>query len=39
MKFSFDRLVFSPRDVDLARSPLAGKVAAETYILGAFNPD
>lgn len=38
MKFSFDRLVFSPRDVDLARSPLAGKVAAETYILGAFNP-
>jgi len=38
MKHSFDRLVFSPRDVDLARSPLAGKVGAETYILGAFNP-
>jgi predicted GH43/DUF377 family glycosyl hydrolase len=38
MKFSFDRLVFSPRDIDLARSPLAGKVGAETYILGAFNP-
>lgn len=38
MTFSFDRLVFSPRDVDLARSPLAGKVGAETYVLGAFNP-
>ena len=38
MSFTFNRLVFSPRDVDLARSPLAGKVAAETYILGAFNP-
>jgi predicted GH43/DUF377 family glycosyl hydrolase len=38
MKFSFDRIVFSPLDIDLARSPLAGKVGAETYILGAFNP-
>jgi len=38
MTFPFDRLVFSPRDVDLARSPLAGMVDAETYILGAFNP-
>jgi predicted GH43/DUF377 family glycosyl hydrolase len=38
MTFAFDRLVFSPHDVDLARSPLAGKVDAETYILGAFNP-
>ncbi|MES2054889.1 MAG: glycosidase [Pseudomonadota bacterium] len=35
---SFDALVFDPRDVDLARSPLAGKVDAETYVLGAFNP-
>jgi beta-1,2-mannobiose phosphorylase / 1,2-beta-oligomannan phosphorylase len=38
MTFSFDRLVFAPHDVDLARSPLAGKVGAETYIRGAFNP-
>jgi predicted GH43/DUF377 family glycosyl hydrolase len=38
MTFPFDRLVFSPREIDLARSPLAGKVDAETYILGAFNP-
>ncbi|WP_375428773.1 glycosidase [uncultured Sphingomonas sp.] len=34
----FDRVLFGPRDVDLARSPLAGKVDAETFVLGAFNP-
>lgn len=33
-----DRLIFKPRDVDLARSPLAGQLDAETYVLGAFNP-
>ena len=33
-----DHLVFTPHDVDLSRSPLAGKVDAETYVLGAFNP-
>lgn len=33
-----DQLIFGPADVDLARSPLAGKLEAETYILGAFNP-
>ena len=38
MTFAFDRLLFTPADVDLARSPLAGQVAAETYVLGAFNP-
>src|SRR6478752_711038 len=38
MTFSFDRLVFAPTDIDLSRSPLAGKLGAETYILGAFNP-
>ena len=38
MSFPFDRLVFDPRDVDLSRSPLAGKIDAETYVLGAFNP-
>ncbi len=38
MSFAIDRLVFTPRDVDLARSPLAGQIDAETYILGAFNP-
>ena len=36
--FPIDRLVFGPDDVDLARSPLAGHIAAETYVLGAFNP-
>ena len=35
---SFDALVFTPHDVDLARSPLAGRIDAETFILGAFNP-
>jgi predicted GH43/DUF377 family glycosyl hydrolase len=38
MSFTFDRLVFDPRDVDLSRSPLAGRIGAETYVLGAFNP-
>lgn len=37
-RFAVDRLVFMPDDVDLARSPLAGKIDAETYVLGAFNP-
>ena len=34
----FDALVLDPRDVDLSRSPLAGQIDAETYVLGAFNP-
>lgn len=34
----YDALVFTPDDVDLSRSPLAGKIGAETYVLGAFNP-
>ncbi len=38
MKFDTDRLVFGPDDIDLSRSPLAGHLGAETYILGAFNP-
>ena len=33
-----DQLIFTPHDVDLSRSPLAGRVGAETYVLGAFNP-
>jgi len=36
--YSIDRLVFTPDDVDLSRSPLAGHLGAETYTLGAFNP-
>ncbi|MDG5487138.1 glycosidase [Sphingomonas sp. BGYR3] len=36
--FPADRLIFGPDDVDLSRSPLAGKLDAETYVLGAFNP-
>jgi beta-1,2-mannobiose phosphorylase / 1,2-beta-oligomannan phosphorylase len=38
VSFDVDRIVFSPHDVDLSRSPLAGRVDAETYVLGAFNP-
>ncbi|WP_374942716.1 glycosidase [Sphingomonas sp.] len=36
--YPFDALVFTPADVDLSRSPLSGKIDAETYVLGAFNP-
>jgi predicted GH43/DUF377 family glycosyl hydrolase len=36
--FAVDRLIFGPDDVDLSRSPLAGRLGAETYVLGAFNP-
>ncbi|OYW43933.1 MAG: glycosidase [Sphingomonadales bacterium 12-68-11] len=38
MSFAVDRLVLTPDDIDLARSPLAGQLDAETYVLGAFNP-
>ncbi len=37
-RFAVDRLVFLPTDVDLSRSPLAGQLGVETYVLGAFNP-
>lgn len=37
-RYATDRLVFTPRDVDLSRSPLAGHIPSETYVLGAFNP-
>jgi len=36
--FAVDRLIFTPDDVDLSRSPLAGRIDAHTYVLGAFNP-
>ena len=38
MSFAADRLVLTPDDIDLARSPLAGALAVETYVLGTFNP-
>jgi predicted GH43/DUF377 family glycosyl hydrolase len=37
-RFAVDQLVLTPADIDLARSPLAGKLDAETRVLGAFNP-
>jgi predicted GH43/DUF377 family glycosyl hydrolase len=36
--FPIDRLVLTPPMIDLSRSPLAGHLDAETYVLGAFNP-
>ncbi|WP_242183455.1 glycosidase [Sphingomonas sp. CARO-RG-8B-R24-01] len=38
MTFPHDALIFTPADVDLTKSPLAGQIDAETYVLGAFNP-
>jgi beta-1,2-mannobiose phosphorylase / 1,2-beta-oligomannan phosphorylase len=37
-EFAVDQLVLTPQDIDLSRSPLAGKLEAETHVLGAFNP-
>ena len=36
--YAVDRLVLSPDDIDLTRSPLHGHLGAETFVLGAFNP-
>ncbi len=39
--FPVDRLVLTPADIDLSRSPLAPTMrglGVETYVLGAFNP-
>lgn len=36
--FAVDRLVLTPDNIDLSRSPLAGHFDAETCVLGAFNP-
>ncbi|WP_374758627.1 glycosidase [Sphingomonas sp. GV3] len=33
-----DTLIFTPDDVDLARSPLRRGITEPTYVLGAFNP-
>jgi predicted GH43/DUF377 family glycosyl hydrolase len=38
MTFAEDRLVLTPNDIDLSKSPLAGALDRETYVLGAFNP-
>jgi beta-1,2-mannobiose phosphorylase / 1,2-beta-oligomannan phosphorylase len=35
--FPVDKLVLTPDDIDLTRSPMAGQIDAETYVLGAFN--
>jgi predicted GH43/DUF377 family glycosyl hydrolase len=37
-RYATDTLVLTPADIDLSRSPLAGHLTAETYVLGVFNP-
>lgn len=37
-RFETDLLVFTPPMIDLSRSPLAGHLDTETYVLGVFNP-
>lgn len=37
MKFSTDHIIFSPKDIDLSKSPLKD-IQEETYVLGTFNP-
>jgi predicted GH43/DUF377 family glycosyl hydrolase len=38
MNYAVDQLVLVPDDIDLKRSPLAGQLGVDTYVLGAFNP-
>lgn len=38
MQYPVDKLVLVPDDIDLKRSPLAGRLDAETFVLGVFNP-
>ncbi len=38
MAFLTDKLIFSPKDIDLSYSPLRQSIVADTYVLGAFNP-
>jgi len=37
-RFSFDRIILAPDDIDLSYSPLKEQLDAETFVLGAFNP-
>ncbi len=37
-EIKYDRLIFSPNDVDISFSPLRNGLKDDTYILGAFNP-
>ena len=36
--FNYDKIVFSPKDIDLTFSPLKLESKYQTYVLGAFNP-
>lgn len=36
--YDTDFLIFSPREVDLSRSPLRSTLSEQTYVMGTFNP-
>ena len=38
MEFPFDKILFSPGDVDTNQLPIGQATGLETYVLGAFNP-
>jgi beta-1,2-mannobiose phosphorylase / 1,2-beta-oligomannan phosphorylase len=38
MNTNVDKIIFSPKDVDLRYSPIRNQLNKETYVLGAFNP-
>ena len=38
MEFPFDKILFSPGDVDINQLPIGKATGLETYVLGAFNP-
>ncbi len=38
MKNHFDKIIFSPNDIDVNYSPLRKTITEETFILGVFNP-
>ena len=38
MQFPFDKILFSPADVDTHQLPIGKATGLETYVLGAFNP-
>jgi predicted GH43/DUF377 family glycosyl hydrolase len=37
-EYSFDKIILTPKDIDLSYSPLRKQLNTETFVLGAFNP-
>ncbi|MCF7826623.1 MAG: glycosidase [Candidatus Marinimicrobia bacterium] len=38
MSYPFDKILFSPQDIDTSKLPIALSTGKETFVLGAFNP-